>query len=206
MLRLSAVASEKKDKREDRQAITQWLIRFRQGDSEACEKVLDLLYPELHRLARYHMSRERPGHSLQPTALLNEAYVELVDQEGQSWQNRAHFLAAAAQVMRRILINYARARLARKRGGDLVRVEATGEVGVAMRHPEDYLALDRALDRLALQDPELTRIVEMRYFGGLTEEEIGEALGMSSRTIKRRWKVAKAWLAAELAGTPQKTG
>jgi len=185
----------------DRTAVTEWLARFRAGDPDAGTMVLSLLYRELHRLARRYMSKERSSHTLQTTALLNEAYMELVQQRDQNWQNRAHFLAAASQAMRRILIDYARARLSQKRGGEAIRVEAVENVAVVMHRPEHYLALDQALDRLTAYDPELTRIVEMRYFGGLTEEEIAEALGQSSRTIKRRWKVAKSWLAAELNGS-----
>ena len=183
-----------------RSLVTQWLVRFSAGDADAGPMVLNLLYRELHRMARRYMNRERPGHTLQPTALLHEAYLELVDRKDQNWQNRAHFLAAAAQAMRRILIDYARTRLARKRGQDAIHVEISPEMAVTMSRPEDYLALDEALDHLARHDPELTRIVEMRYFGGLTEEEIAAALGQSSRTVKRRWRVARSWLAAELKG------
>jgi RNA polymerase sigma factor (TIGR02999 family) len=181
-------------------AITLYLKRLRLRDPDAERKVADLLYPELHRLARRYMKRERPGHTLQPTELLNEAYLELIDQDARDWANRAHFIATAAQAMRRILIDYARARLARKRGGDSVRIELSDNIASAVRRSESFFALEQALDRLASQSPELARIVEMRYFGGLTDEEIAEAMGISARTIKRRWQVARRWLELYLNG------
>lgn len=164
----------------------------------AGSRAVELLYPELHRMARRHMRRERAGHTLATTDLLNEAYLELVDKRQQSWHNRVHFLSAAAQAMRRILIDYARARSARKRGGAGVRVEIRDDVASIIEHPEQYLAIEQALERLAMQDSELARIVEMRCFGGLSAEEIAEALGTSTRTVTRRWKAAKEWLTANL--------
>jgi RNA polymerase sigma factor (TIGR02999 family) len=181
-------------------SITLYLKRLRQRDPDAERKVADLLYPELHRLARRYMKRERPGHTLQPTELLNEAYLELIDQDARDWANRAHFLATAAQAMRRILIDYARARFARKRGGDGVRIELSDNIASVVHHSESFFALEQALDRLASESPELARIVEMRYFGGLTDGEIAEAMGISSRTVKRRWQEARRWLELSLNG------
>lgn len=178
--------------------ITECLTRFREGDGLAGSRAVELLYPELHRMAHRHMRRERAGHTLATTDLLNEAYLELVDKREQSWANRVHFLSAAAQAMRRILIDYARARAARKRGGASVRVELRDDISSIIERPEQYLAIEQALERLAMQDSELARIVEMRCFGGLSVEEIAGALGTSTRTITRRWKTAKDWLSATL--------
>ena len=150
--------------------ITQCLTRLCEGDASAGGEALELLYPELHRMARRYMSRERRGHTLAPTELLNEAYLQLVDRREHNWTNRVHFLCTAAQAMRRILTDYARARLARKRGGQSVRVELHDDIAAVTQDPEQYLALEELLRRMESQDPELARIVEMRCFGGLTEQ------------------------------------
>lgn len=182
----------------DHTTITEWLTRFREDDGLAGARAVELLYPELHRMAQRHMRGERTGHTMAPTDLLNEAYLELVDKPQQSWQNRVHFLSAAAQAMRRILFDYARARATHKRGGASVRVDLRDDIASIIEHPEQYLAVEQALERLAMRDSELARIVEMRCFGGLSLEEIAAALGTSTRTIARRWKTAKDWLGVNL--------
>ena len=165
---------------------------------------MPLVHEELRRIARRCVAGERPGHSLQATALVNEAYLRLVDVQRVHWQNRAHFLAMAARMMRRILVDHARGRLATKRGGG-VRQITLGEADPAGASPNDdgvdVLALHEALERLAALDPGQARIVELRYFGGMTIEDTAEALGLSPATIKREWAVARAWLRREL-GTP----
>jgi RNA polymerase sigma factor (TIGR02999 family) len=181
-----------------RKEVTQWLLEWSNGDRAALDKLLPLVSDELHRLAHQHLRRERPGHTLQTTALVHEAYLELVDQRQVRWQNRAHFFGIAAHLMRRILVEYARRRTAAKRGGGLPLVTLNEEV-VGTREPAVALvALDDALRTLAELDPQQCRIVELRFFGGLTVEETAEVMGVSPRTIKREWRVAKAWLQREL--------
>jgi RNA polymerase sigma-70 factor, ECF subfamily len=180
--------------------ITRLLAEIRGGNTEAQSRLASLVYDELHRLAAGYMYRERPDHSLQATILVHEAFIRLVDRDGRSWQNRSHFFAAAAQIMRRILIDYARARRSAKRGGAQPKVQIENAIVVSDDNCEEVIAVDQALIRLAERDPRLSRIVELRFFAGLTEEEIGEALGISPRTVKREWKVAKAWLHGELFG------
>jgi RNA polymerase sigma-70 factor, ECF subfamily len=179
--------------------ITRWLAEIHQGNVEAQSRLASVVYDELHRLAAHYMHRERPDHSLQATALVDEAFVRLVDQDDRSWQNRTHFFAVAAQVMRRILIDYARNRRAEKRGGGQPMVQFDDAIVFTNDNCEEWIAVDQALDRLAGRDPRLARIVELRFFVGLTEEETGEVLGISTRTVKREWKVAKAWLHGELS-------
>lgn len=180
-------------------SVTDWLQRFCAGEAGAGEIVLQMLYKELYRLARGYMRGERPGHLLQPTALVNEAYLHLVAQRDRNWRNRSHFLAMAAQTMHRILIDHARAQHASKRGGGSIHVTMDEHVGIIMHRPEDFLALDQALERLATFDAELAKLVELRYFGGLTEAEVAQLSNVSVRTVKRRWAVAKAWLYTELS-------
>jgi len=164
-------------------------------------KVMPAVYDELRRLARRYMARERAGQSLQATALVNEAYLRLMKEKAHLWQNRAHFCAIAAGSMREILVERARARAASKRGGSRVRV-SLGDAVVAKNNPSfDVLALNEALDRLARLDPQLARVVELRFFGGLTVEEAAEVLGSSPATIKRGWSMAKAWLKHEMEKT-----
>jgi RNA polymerase sigma factor (TIGR02999 family) len=172
----------------------------RQGDEQALAALLPLVYDELRRLAAGYMRRERPGQTLQATALVHDAYLRLLQDSHLSWQNRAHFFGIAARSMRQILIERARTRGAAKRGGSRVRV--TFEPGlIAAPSPSlDLEALDEALTRLAALDPELARVVEVRFFGGLSIEETAEALNISAATVKRRWTLAKAWLARELGG------
>jgi RNA polymerase sigma-70 factor, ECF subfamily len=175
-------------------SITQLLIEWRDGDETALNRLIPLVYEELHRLAHHYMRRERPGHTLQTTALVNEAYIRLVDHKGMRWQNRAHFYAVAAQAMRRILVDYARSRDCAKRGGGAIRVELEEATTVVQRQASDLVALDVALSELAALDPRKSQIVEMRYFGGMSVEEMAEVLRVSPVTVMRDWSTAKAWL------------
>jgi len=161
--------------------------------------LLPLVYDELRRLARRYMARERPGQSLQATALVHEAYLRLLKDKPQVWQNRTHFLAIAANSMRRILVERARARAAAKRGGSRVRVTMGENIAAGFEAPMDLLALDDALDKLSAMDPQLARIVELRFFGGMSIEETAETVGVSPATVKRSWNVARAWLKRELS-------
>ena len=166
----------------------------------ALDKLIPLVQPELHRLAHHYMSRERTGHTLQTTALLNEAYLQLVDDSTRNWQNRTHFMAAAAQLMRRIMVDHARERCSLKRGGGALRVTLDDAALVTEKRSEELLALDEALERLTAQDPRKSRIVELRYFGGLTEKEIAAFLKLSDRTVRREWRMARTWLYRALSG------
>jgi RNA polymerase sigma factor (TIGR02999 family) len=169
------------------------------GDQDALARLLPLVYNELRRLAGYYMGNERMGHTLQPTALVHEAFVRLAGQHA-NWQSRAQFMGIAGQLMRRILVDYARKRTTAKRGGILVTLdEAMGNACADVSVPEEILALDEALERLAQLDPPQARIVELRYFAGLSMEETARTLGMPQRSVEREWAVAKAWLRAELS-------
>jgi RNA polymerase sigma factor (TIGR02999 family) len=179
--------------------ITQLLIAWNQGDQRARDELARLIYDELRRLARDYLRREGPGHTLQPTALVHEAFLRLINQNRVNWQNRAHFFGAAARLMRQILINHAEARRAAKRGGEAERVSLENVDHSAAAPRIDLIALDEALQRLERLDPQQSRIVEMRYFSGLTIEEIAEAIGVSPATVKRDWSVARAWLRRELS-------
>ena len=172
----------------------------RQGDEQALATLVPLVYDELRRLAASYLRRERPGQTLQATALVHDAYLRLLQDSQLSWQNRAHFFGIAARSMRQILIERARARHAAKRGGDRVRVTFDPDLIVGTREPIDFEALDDALTRLAALDPDLARVVEVRFFGGLSIEETAEAMAISPATVKRRWTLAKAWLARDLGG------
>ena len=190
------------DKGANAMGITQLLIAWGDGEREALEQLMPLVYEDLRRLAAGYMHRETPGHSLQPTALVHEAYVRLIDQRRVHWRNRAHFFGVAASMMRRILVDHARARRADKRGGEVERVALVGdEVAAVEQNGLDVLALHESLERLAAFDPQQERIVELRYFGGLTIEEAAEVLGISQATVVREWTIAKAWLRADLSGT-----
>ncbi len=180
------------------QEVTQLLGDWSSGDERALEKLIPLVQPELHRLAHHYMSRERAGHTLQTTALLNEAYLQLTDKTQPSWQNRTHFMAVAAQLMRRIMVDHARARHALKRGAGAIRVTLDETAWVTEERAEELLALDEALEKLAEFDRRRCEIVEMRYFGGLTVEEIADVLKVHPNTVMRDWRAAKAWLYAEL--------
>jgi RNA polymerase sigma factor (TIGR02999 family) len=178
--------------------ITELLLRVRGGDSDAQSSLAEVVYGELHRMAKRYMRFERPDHTLQPTVLVHETYLQLVAAVDRDWQNRTHFYAAAAQSMRRILIDYARARSAAKRGGRQVRLTLEDTITLTNQRCEELLALDEALNRLAAMDLRQSRIVELRFFGGLTEEEIAKVLNVSARTVKRDWMTAKGWLHSEL--------
>ena len=180
--------------------VTQLLGNWRSGDERALEKLIPLVQPELRRLAHHYMSRERAGHTLQTTALLDEAYLLLADPTKPAWQNRTHFFAAAAQLMRRIMVDHARERQAVKRGGNALKVTLDEAALVTKTRSEELLALDEALERLGAQDPRKSQIVELRYFGGLRVEEAAEFLNLSRRTVEREWNMAKAWLYRALSG------
>jgi len=178
--------------------VTALLLALRQGSREAEGRLLDVVYQQLHGIAERYMRQEREDHTLQTTALVNEAYLRLVDQKGKSWQNRAHFFAVAAQVMRRILVDYARKHRAQKRGGEQQKLELEGDVAITPERSDELLLLDQALERLKGWDARQSRIVELRFFGGLTNEETAEVLGVAPRTVKRDWQVAKSWLYGEI--------
>ncbi len=179
--------------------ITRLLDRAREGDRSVADELMSLVYNELRRLAQQYMASERPDHTLQATALVNEAYVRLVGSECGPWQNRAHFFAVAAVVIRRILVQHARAAASLKRGGDWRRTELDVNTVGARTTNEQILAVDEALERLAKLDPQKARLVELRYFAGMTTEEMAESLDVSPRTIAREWDVARAWLSRELS-------
>jgi RNA polymerase sigma-70 factor (ECF subfamily) len=179
--------------------VSQLLRAWRDGDRGALEKLTPIVYAELHRLARRYMRGERAGHSLQTTALVNEAYMRLVDYKRMQWQNRAHFFAVSAQLMRRILVDHAR-RHNLKRGGGLKRVSLENIALVDNERGEDLVALDDAMKRLVEFDPRKAQVVEMRFFGGLSVEETAEVLKISAVTVMRDWSTARAWLYRELAG------
>jgi RNA polymerase sigma factor (TIGR02999 family) len=188
------------DNAPDNAHITQLLIAWSDGRREALDDLMPIVYADLKRVAAGYMRREAAGHALQPTALVHEAYVRLVDQKQVKWRNRAHFFGVAAVLMRRILVDHARRRRAEKRGGDWERVTLAGDEAVANSHKEiDVLALDEALERLAQFDPQQERIVELRYFGGLTIDETAEVVGISAATVVREWTIAKAWLRADMS-------
>jgi RNA polymerase sigma factor (TIGR02999 family) len=180
------------------QEITQLLRAWSDGDQTALERLAPLVYAQLHRLARGYMRGERPGHLLQSTALINEAWLRLIDSKDIEWHNRAHFFGAAAQMMRRILVDFARERGAARRGGSAQPVALEDAVLVSADRGAEILALDEALDTLAEFDARKSQIVEMRFFGGLSVEETGEVLKVSPRTVKREWNLARAWLYREL--------
>ncbi len=179
--------------------ITRLLIAWSEGRKDALDDLLPLVYEELRRVAASYVRRERPGQALQPTALVHEAYLRLIDQRRVQWRNRAHFYGVAAQIMRRVLVDQFRATRAEKRGAGWTRVALFDEMMPAAAAVDvDVLALDEALRRLAVFDPQQARIVELRYFGGLTIEEAAEVLKISSATVVREWTIARAWLRAEL--------
>lgn len=179
--------------------VTQLLIEWSNGDKAALDKLVPLIHEELRQLARHYMSRERIGHTLQTTALVNEAYLRLVNRKDVQWEGRTHFFAIAATVMRNILVDHARSHAYAKRGGGAQKTELDEAMMVSQKRTEEVVALDDALTDLAVFDPQQSQIVELRFFGGLTIEETAEVLNLSPATIKREWKTAKAWLHRELA-------
>ena len=174
------------------------LIKLSDGNRETLDDLLPLVYDELKRMAAGYLRRERVDHTLQPTALVNEAYLKLVDQTRVSWQNRAHFFGVAAQVMRRLLIDHARSHNAEKRFGGLEKLQLDENIDKAIEMSDDLIALDDALTTLAKVDAPMAKLVELRYFGGLTFEETAEVLGVSVITVKRHWKLARSWLYGQL--------
>ncbi len=180
--------------------VTRILTAIEQGDAQASEELLPLVYNELRRMAAHKMASEPAGHTLQPTALVHEAWLQLVDAPNQSWQNRAHFFGVAAQMMRRILVDFARSRHYAKRGGETRQVSLSEAAVVSAERGEHFIALDYALESLTAIDARKGRIVELRFFGGLSVEETAEVLKISSRTVMREWSLAQAWLYRELSG------
>jgi RNA polymerase sigma factor (TIGR02999 family) len=174
------------------------LLAWGDGDRAALDELTPIVYDELRRLARNYMRRQNPGHTLQTTALVNEAYLRLIDSSQVNWQNRAHFFAMAARLMRRILVDFARARGSLKRGGDMQKVSFEDALAVPLEPETNLVALDEALKKLAELNRRQSQVVELRYFGGLGEEEIAAALEISVRTVRRDWSVARAWLYREL--------
>jgi len=179
---------------------TRLLRQIQEGDRDAAERLMPLVYDEFRALAGRFLARERAGHTLQPTALVHEAYLKLVDQSRVDWKGRTHFFAVGAQAMRRILVDHARGRQRIKRGGDRARITVEHAPVVDDRNVEDLLALDEALEKLERLDPRQARIVELRFFGGLDVAEVAEALGVSKRTVEAEWTVVRAWLRRELSG------
>ena len=181
-----------------RHEITELLAEWRDGNQSALDELYPLVYDELHRLARRYMSRERKGHTLQTTALINEAYVRLVDQKNVNWANRSHFFAISAQIMRRILIDHARRHAYAKRGGGAQQVSLEEVAAIAPGQGRELVRLDEALKSLAERDPRRSQVVELRYFGGLNNEEIAGVLNVSENTVTRDWNMARAWLYQQL--------
>jgi RNA polymerase sigma-70 factor (ECF subfamily) len=180
--------------------ITELLMQWRAGDDSALERLTPLVYDELRRLARKCMRRERDGHTFQTTALVHEAYLRLVNSSRVEWQDRAHFFAISAQLMRRVLVDEARKRQYQKRGGEFTRIALDDAIATTAPRELDLLALDAALDRLAQFAPRKCQVVEMRFFGGLSVNETGAVLGVSTDVVKREWRTAKLWLLSELTG------
>ncbi|MEK6280270.1 MAG: sigma-70 family RNA polymerase sigma factor [Acidobacteriota bacterium] len=174
--------------------VTQLLLDWSSGNQAALDRLMPLVDRELHRVAHHYMRRENPGHTLQTTALVNEAYLKLIDQKHVHWKNRAHFFALAAQLMRRILVDHARRRRYAKRGGGAHKISLDDAMIVSPKRGADLIALDEALDKLTAIDPRKGKVVELRFFGGLNVEETAEALQISSVTVMREWSMAKAWL------------
>lgn len=179
--------------------VTQLLVSWSQGDQQALKELTPLVYKELRRLAGHYLRRERPDHTLQGTALVHEAYLRLVDQKRVKWQNRAHFFGVAAQMIRRILVDHARGHRAEKRGADAVKLSLDEVLTIPEERNLDLVALDDALSALASLDPQQGRIVELRFFGGLSIEETAEVIGISPATVKRDWAMAKAWLYRDMS-------
>lgn len=183
-----------------RQQVTELLVQWSEGDAEALERLMPLVFDELRRLARSHLKHESECHTLQPTALVNEIYMRLVDQRRVQWQSRAQFFAFAATLMRRILVDHAKAKKTDKRGQGVQKISLHEGIGAPAAVDIDLIALDQALDRLEKMDPTQAQIVVMRFFAGLNNKEIAEAVGISRTTVKREWTLARLWLFRELGG------
>jgi RNA polymerase sigma factor (TIGR02999 family) len=188
------------------QQITELLIDWNNGSPEALEKLMPLVEVELHRMAANYMRRENPGHTLQTSALVNEAYLKLIDQREVRWQNRAHFFALASQLMRRILLDHARSQRRAKRGGDAIHMNLDDVALITPEKSEDLIALDEALLRLTEFDPNKGKIVELRFFGGLSVNEVAEVMGIAPVTVMLHWRLAKAWLQREVHRGENSTG
>jgi RNA polymerase sigma factor (TIGR02999 family) len=193
---LSLLSGERKNQ------VTQILHDWSGGDREAPERLMPLVYDEMRRIARSFISRERQGHTLQPTALVNEVYLRLVDQNSLTWQSRAHFYSVAASMMRRVLIDHARAHATEKRGGGAIRLSIEDVQVPVEERAANFVAMDEALERLSQFNERGRKIVEMRFYAGMSEEEIAEVLGVSTRTVLRDWKAARVWLFRELSQNP----
>lgn len=183
--------------------LTLLLKQCNDGDKDAESRLITLVYRELRRLAGHYMRHERAGHTLQPTALVHEAYVRLMGQESAKWHDRKHFFSAASRVMRNVLVDHARSHRAAKRGGEFQQVTLDGEIPMSETGWSEVLAVHEALDKLAAEDPRKARIVELRYFTGLSVEETADLLSVSAKTVKRDWSLARIWLHQEIAGRPQ---
>ncbi|HZQ69517.1 MAG TPA: sigma-70 family RNA polymerase sigma factor [Terriglobales bacterium] len=192
-------ASDPKPGRDTTQAVTRLLLQWTDGDAKALDQLLPLVYDELRRLAQSYLRRENVGHTLQSTALVHEAYLRLVDQRDVNWQNRSHFFGIAAQMMRRVLVDHARAHHAAKRGSGGIKVTLDEGLVAAEQRDVNVIALDEALTRLGEIDPQQGRIVELRFFAGLSIEDTAEVLKISPATVKRDWAMAKAWLYGEMS-------
>jgi RNA polymerase sigma-70 factor, ECF subfamily len=182
--------------------VTQLLLAWNDGDQTALERLIPLVHAELHRIARRYMRNERAGHTLQTPALINEAYLRLIDAQQVRWQNRVHFFGIAAQLMRPVLVDFARSRSYKKRGDGALQVSLDEAMVITKERGEDLVALDEALSALSELDERKGRVVEMRFFGGLREKEIAEALRVSQETVRRDWRLAKSWLRRRLSETP----
>jgi RNA polymerase sigma factor (TIGR02999 family) len=180
--------------------VTQMLRDWSNGDREVLDKLIPIVYAELRRQAAGYLRRERPGHTLQTTALIHEAYLRLINQKDVRWQNRAHFYAISAKLMRHILVDHARSRQAAKRGGSNIKLPLEEAMIASKGREVDLVVLDEALESLAAIDPQQSRVVELKFFSGLSVEETAEVLGVSPRTVKRDWNMAKAWLRREISG------
>jgi RNA polymerase sigma factor (TIGR02999 family) len=191
--------------RDSSSQVSKLLVNWRDGDEGAREALIPLVYDELRRLARRHLRRERPDHTLQSAALVNEAYLRLIRQEQPQWQNRAHFFGVAAQLMRHILVDHARNRAAAKRGAGAPRLTLDPEYALPQERDVDLVVLDDALNQLAALDPQQSRVVELRFFGGLSIEETSIVLGISPATVKREWATARAWLRREMKNKSKDT-
>jgi RNA polymerase sigma factor (TIGR02999 family) len=183
--------------------VTQLLLAWSAGDRGALDRLVPLVYAELHRLAKSYMRKERAGQTLQTTALIHEAYLRLIDANQVQWQNRSHFFGVAARIMRQILVGFARERGRQKRGGGAHQVSLNEAMVVSQEQVDDLVALDEVLSALAEVDTRKAQVVEMRFFGGLTEEEAAAALGVSPETVRRDWRIARSWLRRKLSGEPQ---
>ena len=180
------------------QEVTRLLLAWRHGRQDALDELIPIVYEDLRRQAHHYLKREQTGHSLQTTALINETYLRLLDCNSVSWKNRAHFFAVTARMMRRILVNYARSRRSQKRGGGLEKTALDQKLTFSIARDSDLVALDDALNELALRDERRSRVVELRFFGGLSIEETAEVLGVCPDTVVRDWRLAKVWLAREV--------